>query len=256
MNSLRKRVAFYLEDIQTPLGVTINLIILGLIFLSLAIFVTETYEIPEKWQDILNVFDYVILSLFLLEYSIRFWCAESKIKFVFSIFSILDLMAIIPLFLGVVDVRFFRVFRWFRFLRIIRFIDFKLAAFKIKRRDGIIFIRILLTLSSIVFVYSGLIYQIEHKTNPQVFRNFFDALYFSIVTMTTVGFGDVIPLSDSGRLLTVLMILTGILVIPWQLGDLTEQLSQKHLSNKACSKCGLSLHDADANYCKICGNKL
>ena len=112
-------------------------------------------------------------------------------------------------------------------------------------------------LLSIIFVYSGLIYQVEHPVNSKSFKNFLDAIYFSVVTMTTVGFGDITPISETGRLLTLLMILTGILLIPWQVGDLIKQLiNTTKQVDKVCSSCGLSVHDTDANFCKICGSKL
>lgn len=255
--SMRKTISHYLEDTETPIGIGINLFLLGLIFLSLAIFVVETYEISSYLQGWLDNIDVAILIIFTIEYLIRFWCAESKFKFVFSIFSIFDLIAIVPLLIGIMDVRFIRIFRWFRLLRLIRFLDFKVSIFKIEREDTVIFARILLTLFSIIFVYSGFIYQAEHPVNPTIFRNFFDALYFCIVTMTTVGFGDVTPVSESGRALTVLMILTGILLIPWQVGDLVKQLLETTTQvEKKCSGCGLSVHDFDANFCKNCGTKL
>ena len=82
-------------------------------------------------------------------------------------------------------------------------------------------------------------------------------MYFSIVTMTTVGFGDVTPISEIGRLLTVLMILTGIALIPWQVGDLIKQIIKTaNVVERICSGCGLDLHDEDAKFCKICGKKL
>jgi voltage-gated potassium channel len=253
----RKTISQYLEDFETPIGKTINLIILGLIFLSLVIFVVETFSIPPSLGIWLDNLDLAILVLFTIEYLIRLWCAESKVKFVFSLFSIFDLLSIVPLLIGIMDIRFIRIFRWFRLLRLIRFLDFKISIFKVETEDGVIFARIFLTLFSIIFVYSGFIYQAEHAINPTIFRNFFDALYFSIVTMTTVGFGDVTPVSESGRALTVLMIITGILLIPWQVGELVKQLLETTTQvQKKCSGCGLSIHDFDANHCKICGTKL
>lgn len=255
--SLREKIAFYLEDITTPIGITLNLTLLGLIVISLGIFIAQTYSLPNAVEIWLNNLDVAILIFFTIEYLIRFWCANGKIEFVFSIYSLIDLVSIIPLLLGFMDVRFLRIFRWFRLLRIIRFLEFKTSILRIETEDGIIFFRILLTLFSIVFVYSGFIYQIEHQVNPDVFGDFFDAIYFSVVTMTTVGFGDVVPLSEGGRFLTLLMILTGILLIPWQLGELVKQLIKtSNQTEKTCSGCGLLVHDADANFCKICGTKL
>lgn len=253
----RSKIAFYLEDVTTAIGLAVNLVILGLILVSLGIYVAQTYSLSETVQFWLRQLDLVILTLFTLEYCIRFWCAESKIKFIFNIFSIIDLISILPLFLGIFDVRFFRIFRWFRMLRIIRFFGSRGSIFQVKTADQMVFTRILLTLLSIIFVYAGLIYQIEHPVNPEIYRTFFDAFYFAVVTMTTVGFGDMIPLSDGGKFVTVLMILTGVVLIPLQIGDLTKQLlrSRGRVENP-CSNCGLSSHDPDANFCKNCGAKL
>lgn len=254
---IRKQIAFYLGDIETPIGRVINLLLMGLILLSSSIFVAETYPISNSVRQSLDAIDAGILVIFIAEYILRFWCADSKVKFFFSPFSLIDLVAILPFLLGVTNIRFILIFRWFRILRLIRFIQLKIFFFKINTEDGVIFTRILFTLFTIIFVYSGLIYQVEHRVNAKEFETFLDAVYFSVVTMTTVGFGDVTPLSEIGRLLTVLMILTGIALIPWQLGDLIKQLIKTaNQIEMPCLDCGLPFHDKDARFCKICGTPL
>lgn len=254
---LRPKIAFYLEDIETPIGRAFNLIITGLVLLSSVIFVLETYPIPDYVRANLETIDFCMSLIFLWEYLLRLWCAQNKIKFIFSFYSLIDLTAILPFCLGLVNISFIRILRWFRILRLIRFIEGRRLLGRFISEDSTISARILFTLFAIIFVYSGLIYQVEHPVNPEVFDTFLDAFYFSVVTMTTVGFGDVTPTSELGRLLTVSMILTGIALIPWQLGDLIKRLVKSANQVEAlCLGCGLSSHDADAQFCKICGTKL
>jgi voltage-gated potassium channel len=255
--SLRKTVNFYLEDIETPIGKAINLTITGLVLLSSAIFVAETYSLPEGVRSRLEILDTVILWVFAIEYLVRWWGADNKIKHVFNLYSIIDLLAILPFLIGTFDIQFIRVFRWFRVLRLLRFIEGKTIFGYVSGEDSRIFARILLTLFIIIFVFSGFIYQVEHLSNPEDFGTFLDAVYFSVATMTTVGYGDVTPATEMGRFLTILMILTGIALIPWQLGDLIKRLVKT--SNKVetiCPGCNLAYHDEDAQFCKSCGTKL
>jgi len=250
-----EKIEFYLTDLETPVGKIINLTIATLVLLSSAIFVAETYHIPEDIHLKLKVLDTVILVIFICEYLLRLWSAKKKVKYIFSLYSMIDLIAILPSLSGVIDISFIRLFRWFRILRLLRFIDRKIFT-SISNEDTVIFARILFTLFAIIFVFSGLIYQVEHPVNPRIFTTFLDAFYFSVVTMTTVGFGDVTPISELGRLLTVLMILTGISLIPWQVGDLIKRLVKNTYQEIACENCGLAFHDLDADFCKKCGNTL
>ncbi|MEA5565537.1 MULTISPECIES: ion transporter [unclassified Anabaena] len=253
----RKQTEFYLTDLETPIGKAINLTIATLVLLSSGIFVVQTYNIPDDIRLQLDLIDKVILIIFAIEYALRLWSAEHKINYILSFYAIIDLMAILPFFIGLVDITFIRLLRWFRILRLIRFIDKKFLFGTLSTEDGVIFIRILFTLFAIIFVYSGLIYQVEHPVNPTGYKTFLDAFYFSVVTMTTVGFGDVTPTSELGRLLTVLMILTGVTLIPWQVGDLIKGLVKNaNQIEIICVGCGLAFHDRDAEFCKRCGTKL
>jgi voltage-gated potassium channel len=253
---LSEKIAFYLEDIETSIGRGINLLITGLVLTSSAIFVVETYPISPALRERLDVLETGILLIFVVEYLLRFWVAQDKVKYFFSLYSMVDLVAILPFLLGSTNVGFLRIFRWFRILRLIRFIGGRTILGYVSSEDSAIFARILFTLFSIVFVYSGLIYQVEHPINP-TYGTFLDAVYFSISTITTAGLGDITPISQLGRFLTVLMLLTGIILIPWQLGDLVKRLVKTADQTEiACSNCGLSSHDADARFCKVCGTPL
>lgn len=253
----RQKIAFYLDDIETPLGKTLNLTLTGIILISLASFIAQTYPLSPSVRSRLEWLDFIILIAFTLEYIIRFWAAENKRKFVLNPLSLIDLFIILQGYLRFLNISYLRIFRWFRVLRLIRFIDVKISVFRIQTEDGIIFARIIFTLLTIIFIFSGLIYQVEHPVNPEIFKTFLDAVYFSVVTMTTVGFGDVTPLSEMGRFLTILMILTGIALIPWQLGDLIKQLVKTaNQIDTICIGCGWSVHDKDARFCKRCGTPL
>lgn len=103
-----------------------------------------------------------------------------------------------PFFIGLVDISFIQVFRWCRILHLFRFFENRAWFGRFTTSDTVIFARILLTLLAILFVYSGLIYQAEHDLNSENFQTFLDTFYFAVVTMTTVGFGDITPISEVG----------------------------------------------------------
>lgn len=254
---LADKISLYLEDIENPIGRIVNLLITGLVLISTGIFVAETYPLSPDLRSLIAKIDLFILGIFAIEYLLRLVAAPDKFKYIFSFYSLIDLIAILPVLTGVTDVSFIRILRWFRILRLLRFIEGKAALGNLDREDSSIVTRILFTIFSIIFIYSGLIYQVEHPVNPREFGTFFDAVYFAVVTMTTVGFGDITPTSEAGKMMTVLMIMTGIALIPWQLGDLIKQVAKSGSKVSAtCTNCQLSSHDLDASFCKRCGAKL
>lgn len=257
LEQLRLTVGFYLDDIQTPLGIAIDVVITVLVLISVGIFIAQTYTLPDPVRDFLDTLNATVLWIFVAEYALRLWSTQSRLRFIFNIYSIIDLVTIAPFVIGISDAGFLRIFRWFRILRLIRFLENQTLWGNVRSEDAPIFIRILFTLFAIVFVYSGLIYQAEHLVNATQFETFLDAFYFSVVTMTTVGFGDVTPITETGKLLTVLMIVTGVALIPWQVGDLVRRLVKSGAQTEVrCPGCGLAFHDRDALCCKRCGTHL
>jgi voltage-gated potassium channel len=231
-------------------------------FLAIILFVIDTHNIGEKAHNILVIGEFVLVSFFILEYSARMWVAKNKLKHFFGIYSIIDLLSIIPILGNFANFAFFRIFRILRLFRMLRVLRFQRI---FKQKDTmfgtfsdtkLIITRIILTVFTIIFVSSGMIWAIESKINPG-YGTLWDAMYFAVVTLATVGYGDVTPLSVWGKIVTIAMILSGIAVIPWQLGKLVKVLFQSATKTTLkCTKCGLQEHEQNALFCMNCGKKL
>ncbi len=263
--SFREKVNFYLIDIETWPGKILDLIIIFFNLLICLIFVVETYSISESFKDVLWATEVVIIFFFIIEYAARLYGSKKRIKQFFSIHSIIDLIAIFPtlllLFFPHLDLskniqilqllRVLKVFRIFRFLRNLSDQNFFFGSIS---PHLLKVVRLISTILMIFFVTSGLFFYIETAFNPNV-KNFGDAFYYSVVTLTTVGFGDITPVTTMGKWSTILMIISGIILIPWQASLVVKEwikLSNKR--NVVCKKCGLLYHDRDASHCKHCGN--
>ena len=257
--SFRETVEFYLEEDRSPIGVAVDLVIMVLILMFSTFFVLETFPLSSQIHQIVDGASQVILVIFTIEYLLRIWSAENRLAYFFNLYTLIDLLSILPLWIGFFDGRFIRIFRWFRMLRFLRFLWGDQRFYVWLSPRSVIFARTLFTLFAIIFIYSGFIYQFEHSHNPEQFQTFLDSFYFSVVTMTTVGFGDIAPTSSAGRLFTVLMIMTGVALVPWQVGDLIRELAQpsddqnKNVALLSCSNCNLDKHDPAALFCKRCG---
>lgn len=235
----------------------ISVLIRFLIVLSVVTFVAATFPLEPVWFDRLRVIDGAIAVVFLVEYAARFWRAHPKLAFVGSLLSTIDAIVLLELTASLLGLPIVHGLRGVRVLRLLRFLDVDVALFRLESRDRLIFARILFTLIAIVSLFAGLIYEVEYRVNPEDFGTVLDAIYFAVVTMTTVGFGDMTPVTSAGRLLTILMILTGVALIPWQIGQLIEHMvKSRQRVAIVCGACGCDSHDRDARFCKQCGTRL
>jgi voltage-gated potassium channel len=257
LNTGKSKIHFWFEDIVTPMGRAVDIAVVSLVFLVSLIFVIKTYPLSDGTRRVLDTSENIIVGIFVIEYFLRIWSAPSKVKQLFNIYSIIDLIAIIPILFAGDSYQILRVFRALRFLRLMRFLRGHHFFFHKLKITHIIIIRIVYIALSIIFVSAGMIFYAEHNIPESHIKTFYDAVYFSIVTLTTVGYGDITPVSGYGRFITILIIISGIIFIPWQVRDLIRQLvSPREKREFLCKSCGLRIHDEDARYCKSCGTVL
>lgn len=255
--TLKQTITAYLDDTNHETGGWLSGAIAALIALSAVIFVVETYEVSPQVSSICRILDWLILGIFAVEYALRLWTTDRWWSYACSPYGLVDLLAISPFVLGFLDMRFVRLLRWLRILRLIRFLSDRAILGRLTPADTLAVVRIIFTILAIIFIYAGIIFQVEQRYHPETFQTFLDAAYFAVVTMTTVGYGDITPVSDAGRVFTILMILTGIALIPTQLGDLIRRIIKMSQSIQVpCDRCHWPLHDPDAAFCKHCGAAL
>ena len=257
----RETIQFYLIDSKTALGKIIDILFIFLNLLVVAIFIIETFDVSAGFLSVLNLVEKVVIGFFIIEYIARLYGARNRLRHIFLPFSIIDFMAIVPIFLEPFvspgNIKFLillRIFRVFRVLRFLRFFETSEFFFGKISEEMLKVMRLLMTIFMIFFVSSGLFFLVESAENEAV-NNFGDAFYFIVVTLTTVGYGDIVPQTDAGKAVTVLCIISGILLIPWHMGEIVREWL--HISNKhhvVCEHCGLHYHEPDAVHCKACGN--
>ena len=263
--SFRETIQFYLIDCKTPLGKVIDVFIIFLNLIICAIFVIETYPVSEAVKNLMWNTEIIIVSFFIVEYAARLYGAKNRLRQLIDIYSIVDFVAIVPtlsllvlpLFGITPNFGFLRVIRMIRVLRIFRFLRFTADPnffFGTITLRFLNLIKLFLTIFMIFFISSGLFFHVENTINPNV-QTFGDAFYYTVVTLSTVGFGDIIPMSEAGKWVTVLMILSGIILIPWQVSGIVKEWL--HIATKKdviCPECGLRYHDENASHCKSCGH--
>jgi len=257
----RDLVRFYLLDHRTPLGMAIDVVLLGLNLVFVAVFVAQTYPLSPTVEGLLWDLEVAIAVVFLVEYLLRLYGARNRLAEFLNAYTMVDLIAILPTFALlllpgsalVLNVGFLRVLRVVRVLRFYRFTRDAEFFFGTVSDNTLRVMKLLLTVLVVFFVSAGLFYSVEEAANPLV-DTFGDAFYYVVVTLSTVGFGDILPVTAAGRWVTVASILAGIILIPWQASKIVREWAHKGKVNVTCPQCGLSYHDADASHCKACGH--
>ena len=241
---------------ETKKSLKMDYFILFLIFLSLFIFIALTYTLPENVRTTLVFLDYIILILFTIEFGIRYYVSPNRVNFWKSKYIWIDFVTIAPFWFGYTDLQFLRILRFFRLYRYSEKYLNVGHLLHSKKFQKLFTIKVIFTLFAIFMVSAGLIYDVENRDNPGI-NNFSDAFYFTISTATTVGFGDIVAVTDLGRWVVIFTILAGVIMVPYYVTVLIKFISVTSKKRKTnCKFCGLRYHEEDAFFCKSCGHEI
>ncbi len=266
----RRRLEIVIFGTETPGGKLFDLLLLLAITLSVLVVAVESVGyFRHTYGNTLNAVEWVFTVLFTLEYVARLYCSARPLRYAFSFFGLVDLVAILPFYLGLfisgaeslAVVRALRLLRVFRILRLAQFVgeakQLQSALFE-SRRKITVFLGAVLAL---VLTIGTLMYLIEGPANG--FSSIPQSMYWAIVTLTTVGYGDVTPATPAGKALASVVMLLGYGMIAVPTGIVTASLASQQQHNPLtgedavdCGECGHTEHDGDALYCKRCGSPL
>ncbi len=220
------------EDSSSRLKQFFDLFCISVIVFDLVLFPLETIKFFSAFSKQILIVHYIIIFIFTVEYLIRIIGAENKWKFITSFYGVIDFLAIVPFFLthGFADTSYFRIVRLIRLFRIFKLTRYSKSMKKLMTAVMEIKTELLTILTIaffIVYIFSALIYTVEHHAQPDKVANMFDAFWLTIVTVTTLGYGDITPVTIFGRFLTILFIIfsVGIVIMPSSV--LTAHLMEK-----------------------------
>lgn len=237
--------------------------IIGLIILNVLLLVLDTFEMPAWFSRVSGIIEAVSVIIFTTEYLARLWTADLKypdksplvarVKYIFTFMALVDLVAILPFylpFLFPIDLRILRALRILRLFRLFKMGRYTsafstiAAVFKSKAHQ---LISSMIVVGLLMVITSLLMYNVEHEAQPDVFRNAFSGLWWAVATLTTVGYGDIYPVTSAGRVLSGIIALLGIGLVAVPTGiisagfmeavDKSEKTEEKHY----CSNCGHKL---------------
>ncbi len=264
--TLRSRLYEIIFEADTPAGKAFDIALLVLIILSVvAVMLESTASVATRYGPWLRSFEWVVTILFTIEYLLRLYCVGRPARYARSFFGIVDLLAILPTYLSLIIpgaqsllvIRALRLLRVFRVLKLAHFVGEASelrAALRASARKIIVFLGAVLT---IVVIVGSMMYLIEGEANG--FTSIPVAIYWAIVTMTTVGYGDIAPQTAIGKVLASAIMIMGYGIIAVPTGIVSVELAgvrKQRVTTQACPECGAEGHDTDAVHCKYCGAKI
>jgi voltage-gated potassium channel len=265
--SWRARLHEVIYESNTLAGKVFDVSLLVLILASILVVMLDSVEEWHvRYGDLFNRLEWIFTAVFTIEYILRLVSISKPMKYVFSFLGIIDLLAILPSYLSIFfggaqsllvlrALRLLRVFRIFKLTHFLTEMQFLGVAIKGSLRKISIFILVVLML---VVILGSLMYLIEKGENG--FNSIPDSIYWAIVTITTVGYGDISPATPMGKFVASIIMLLGYGIIAVPTGIVTTEMAlaarKRDEKSEVCPQCGKEGHDADADYCKRCGGKL
>jgi voltage-gated potassium channel len=240
VNGWRRALKPVVERQDTPAGRVFDYVILALIVLSLITFAAETLPgLEAGTRRLLRWFEIIIVAIFTIEYLLRVLVADRRLGFIFSFYGLVDLAAILPFYLPLgIDLRSIRIVRLLRLFRLAEIARYSKAvrrltvAFRLAREELILF---LCASAIVIYLASVGIYYFENAAQPDAFPSVFHALWWAVVTLTTVGYGDVYPITAAGRTFTGLVLFVGLGVVAVPAGVVASALSQARAREDAAA---------------------
>ena len=267
-NSIRQKIHEIIFEADTFYGKLFDIILLITIVSSLIAVMLESIDsIHQQYGDILRIFEWIVTILFTIEYFLRIYAVNKPLKYIFSFMGIIDLLAIIPTYLIFIfpaahfftvvrSIRLIRVFRVFKLSHYLRGAHTMQIALRSSRPKIIVFLFFVMIL---VIVLGTLMYIIEGSADTKGFDNIPNSIYWAIVTLTTVGYGDVFPATAFGKVVASFIMILGYGIIAVPTGIVTAEFSRKKrekVSTQACPDCTAEGHEMEAKFCNKCGAEL
>lgn len=259
----RARLWRIIFETDTRAGRTFDVaLLLAIVASVLAVMLESVAPLSARWGKQLRLAEYVFTALFTLEYGLRLVCVTRPAVYARSLLGVIDLVAILPTYLSfllpgaqsLLVIRSLRLLRVFRVLKLGRFLgeaNVLSTALRASRRKVLVFLATVLVL---VLIFGTAMYLVEGEASG--FTSIPRAMYWAVVTMTTVGYGDITPATVPGQVLAAFIMIMGYSIIAVPTGIVSAEMVEARRTTRRCSSCGGLGHDADAHYCKHCGESL